>query len=123
MSMFERIMPRACEDCVFGVSDSATSDMAARTSAGRLVEVWVISSSKLPARNCINFILSKAAAALLSERWTRAPSGATALPLACGGAVRSMKLHQGRVEGLVTARDCEFLPAARIRHLGAPPAA
>jgi hypothetical protein len=31
--------------------------MAARTSGGRLVEVWVINSSKLLGRNCINFIL------------------------------------------------------------------
>ena len=53
MSMFERMMSSACEDCVPGVSPPAASDIAARTSGGRLVEVWVISSSRLPARNSI----------------------------------------------------------------------
>jgi hypothetical protein len=53
MSMLERMMSNACEDCVAGVSISAASDMAARTSGGRLVEVWVISSKRLPARNSI----------------------------------------------------------------------
>ena len=53
MSMFERMMSSACEDCVAGVSMLAASDMAARTSGGRLVEVWVISSKRLLARNSI----------------------------------------------------------------------
>ena len=53
MSMFERMMSSACADCVPGVSTPAASDMAARTSGGRLVEVWVISSKRLPARNSI----------------------------------------------------------------------
>src|SRR5437867_12872677 len=57
MSIFDRMISSACEDCVFGVSDSETNDMAARTSGGRLVEVWVISSSRLLGRNCICFIL------------------------------------------------------------------
>ena len=39
MSTFERMMSSACEDCVDGVSAAAASDMAARTSGGRLVEV------------------------------------------------------------------------------------
>ena len=39
ISMFERMMSSACEDCVDGVSAAAASDMAARTSGGRLVEV------------------------------------------------------------------------------------
>src|SRR6476660_6712363 len=53
MSIFDRMMLSACADCVAGVSDSEAIDMAARTSAGRLVDVCVISSSKLLARNCI----------------------------------------------------------------------
>src|SRR5712675_711458 len=57
ISMFDRMMFSACEDCVFGVSDSETSDMAARTSGGRLVEVRVINSSRMLERNCISFIL------------------------------------------------------------------
>src|ERR1700681_77223 len=54
MSMLERIMSSAWEDCVSGVSSLAAMDMAARTSGGRFVDVWVISSSKLPARNSIS---------------------------------------------------------------------
>ena len=46
-------MSSACEDCVPGVSWLAAIDIAARTSGGRLVEVWVISSSRLLARNSI----------------------------------------------------------------------
>src|ERR1700686_4098873 len=66
MSMLERIMLKACEDCVFGVSDSETICIAARTSGGRLVEVWGISSSKLLDRNCMNFILPKVLRNLVS---------------------------------------------------------
>src|ERR1700730_8755296 len=54
MSMLDKIMSSAWEDCVCGVSSSAAMDMAARTSGGRLVDVSVISSSKLPARNSIS---------------------------------------------------------------------
>ena len=50
----DRIMSKACEDCVSGVSSFAAMFMAWRTSGGRLVDVWVISSSKLPARNSIS---------------------------------------------------------------------
>src|SRR6516165_4010231 len=53
MSMFERMISRACEDCVRGVSEPAASDIAARTSGGKLVEVCVISSRRLAARNSI----------------------------------------------------------------------
>src|SRR6516225_8818485 len=53
MSIFERMISRACEDCVRGVSEPATSDIAARTSGGKLVEVCVISSRRLAARNSI----------------------------------------------------------------------
>src|ERR1035437_6338088 len=53
ISMFERIMSNACEDCVAGVSMFAASDIAARTSGGRLVEVCVISSKRLAAKNSI----------------------------------------------------------------------
>ena len=53
ISTLERMMSSACDDCVAGVSWLAASDIAARTSGGRLVEVWVISSSKLLARNSI----------------------------------------------------------------------
>jgi len=41
---------------VSGVSSFAAMDMAARTSGGRFVDVWVISSSKLLARNSISLI-------------------------------------------------------------------
>src|SRR5579862_9031178 len=54
MSMLDKIMSNAWEDCVSGVSSVAAIFMAARTSGGRLVDVWVISSSKLPARNSIS---------------------------------------------------------------------
>src|ERR1700681_3662184 len=54
MSMLDKIMSSAWEDCVSGVSSLAAMDMAARTSGGRLVDVWVISSSRLPARNSIS---------------------------------------------------------------------
>src|SRR5216683_6676357 len=54
MSMLDKIMSNAWEDCVSGVSSLAAMDIAARTSGGRLVDVWVISSSKLPARNSIS---------------------------------------------------------------------
>src|ERR1035441_5560087 len=53
ISTLDRMMSSACEDCVAGVSWLAASDMAARTSGGRLVDVWVISSSRLAARNSI----------------------------------------------------------------------
>src|SRR5258708_35915016 len=54
MSMLDRIMSKAWEDCVSGVSSVAAMFIAIRTSVGRLVDVWVISSSKLPARNSIS---------------------------------------------------------------------
>src|ERR1700676_1857550 len=54
ISMLDKIMSNAWEDCVSGVSSFAAMDIAARTSGGRLVDVWVISSSKLPARNSIS---------------------------------------------------------------------
>src|ERR1700693_5785306 len=54
MSMLDKMMSSAWEDCVSGVSSLAAMFMAARTSGGRLVDVWVISSSKLPARNSIS---------------------------------------------------------------------
>src|SRR5580700_6234381 len=53
ISMFARMILNACEDCVCGVSASDAIDMAARTSGGRFVDVCVISSSKLLARNSI----------------------------------------------------------------------
>src|SRR5579863_10554474 len=53
MSMLDKIMLKAWEDCVSGVSSLAAMFMAARTSGGRFVDVWVINSSKLPARNSI----------------------------------------------------------------------
>src|SRR5450759_5565302 len=53
ISTLERMISSACEDCVAGVSWLAASDIAARTSGGRLVDVWVISSNRLPARNSI----------------------------------------------------------------------
>src|SRR5215469_18118550 len=55
ISILARMMLNACEDCVPGVSLSVANDMAARTSGGRLVEVWVISSSRLDARNSMKF--------------------------------------------------------------------
>src|ERR1700722_6098519 len=54
MSMLDKIMSNACEDCVSGVSSVAAIDIAARTSGGRLGDVSVISSSKLPAGNSIS---------------------------------------------------------------------
>src|SRR5580693_5653219 len=54
MSILDNIMSNAWEDCVSGVSSLAAMFMAARTSGGRLVEVCVISSSRLPARNSIS---------------------------------------------------------------------
>src|ERR1700688_4599700 len=54
MSMLDKIISSAWEDCVSGVSSLGAMDMAARTSGGRLVDVCVISSSKLPARNSIS---------------------------------------------------------------------
>src|SRR5579863_337160 len=54
MSMFDKIMSNAWEDCVSGVSSFAAMFIAARTSGGRFVDVWVISSSRLPARNSIS---------------------------------------------------------------------
>ena len=53
ISMLARMMLSACEDCVCGVSASDAMDMAARTSGGKLVDVCVISSSRLVARNSI----------------------------------------------------------------------
>ena len=50
MSMLVAMMLSACEDCVPGVSAPMASPMAARTSGGRLVEVWVISSIRLSFR-------------------------------------------------------------------------
>ena len=43
----------ACDDCVSGVSAPIAMPMAWRTSGGRLVDVWVMSSIKLSSRNCI----------------------------------------------------------------------
>ena len=54
MSTLDKIMSSAWEDCVPGVSSLAAIDIAARTSGGRFVDVWVISSSRLPARNSIS---------------------------------------------------------------------
>src|ERR1700722_15462955 len=54
ISMLDKIMSNAWEDCVSGVSSLAAMFMAARTSGGRFVDVCVISSSKLPARNSIS---------------------------------------------------------------------
>src|SRR5579864_6976290 len=54
MSMLDKIMSKAWEDWVSDVSSVAAIFMAARTSGGRLVDVWVISSSRLPARNSIS---------------------------------------------------------------------
>src|SRR5580658_4701928 len=53
ISILERIIFRACEDCVCGVSASDAIDIAARTSGGKFVDVCVISSSRLVARNSI----------------------------------------------------------------------
>ena len=44
--------------CVSGVSSLIASPMAARTSGGRLVEVWVISSIRLLVKNSIVLMLS-----------------------------------------------------------------
>src|ERR1035437_6546090 len=64
MSTFWRMMSSARADCVFGVSRSAAIDMAARTSGGKLADVWTTSSRRLAARNSIiasaNAYLSKA---------------------------------------------------------------
>src|ERR1043165_3497423 len=54
ISTLARMISSACEDCVPGVSLPAASDIAARTSGGRLVEVWVMSSRRLVERNSIN---------------------------------------------------------------------
>src|SRR5216683_2313295 len=53
MSTLDKMMSSAWEDWVPGVSLPAAIAIAARTSGGRLVDVWVISSSRLPARNSI----------------------------------------------------------------------
>src|SRR5712692_3927013 len=53
MSTLDKIMSRAWEDWVPGVSLPAAIAMAARTSGGRFVDVWVMSSNRLPARNSI----------------------------------------------------------------------
>src|ERR1700690_139107 len=53
MSMLPAMMASACAACVPGVSAGAASDMAARTSGGRLVEVSVIRSRRLLLRNCM----------------------------------------------------------------------
>src|SRR6266851_7185665 len=75
MSMLDKIMSNAWEDCVSGVSSLAAMDIAARTSGGRLVDVCVISSSRLPARNSISLPLQTCYFTLLraesSERSSR----------------------------------------------------
>src|ERR1035437_6028241 len=53
MSMFDRMMSSACEDCVPGVSPPAVFDIAARTSGGKFVDVWMTNSNKLLAKNSI----------------------------------------------------------------------
>src|SRR3954453_15884483 len=53
MSTFDRMMSSACDACVPGVSSWAAIDIAARTSGGRFVDVCVISSRRLLARNSI----------------------------------------------------------------------
>src|SRR4030088_3173060 len=53
MSTLDKIMSSAWEDCVPGVSLPAAIAIAARTSGGRFVDVWVMSSNRLPARNSI----------------------------------------------------------------------
>src|SRR5450755_3527108 len=53
ISMFERMISSAWADCVAGVSAAAVIFMAARTSGGRLVEVWMINARRLPARKSI----------------------------------------------------------------------
>src|SRR5260370_13460116 len=53
ISTLDKMMSSAWEDWVPGVSLSAAIDIAARTSGGRLVDVWVMSSNRLPARNSI----------------------------------------------------------------------
>ena len=52
--MFSPMMASACPDCVWGFSVRSAHAMALRTSGGRFVEVWMISSSMLSLRNCIN---------------------------------------------------------------------
>src|ERR1039457_2342271 len=56
MSMCDRMMLSACEDWVWGVSVPAVSDIAARTSGGRFVDVWVISSRRLLVRSSIQYL-------------------------------------------------------------------
>src|ERR1700730_9792767 len=51
ISTLDKIMSSAWEDCVPGVSLRAAIDIAARTSGGRFVDVSVMSSSRLVARN------------------------------------------------------------------------
>src|ERR1700730_8372863 len=53
MSTLDKIMSRAWEDWVPGISLPAAIAIAARTSGGRFVDVWVMSSNRLPARNSI----------------------------------------------------------------------
>src|SRR5580693_7703966 len=53
ISMFEKMMLRACDAWVSGFSARPVALMAARTSGGRLVEVWVISSTRLFCRKCM----------------------------------------------------------------------
>ena len=47
------MMFSAWEACVSGVSSRVAILIASRTSGGRLVEVCVINSTRLAARNCI----------------------------------------------------------------------
>src|ERR1700676_3634285 len=72
MSTLDKIMSNACEDWVPGVSLPAAIAIAARTSGGRFVDVWVISSSRLPARNSIG--ISKVALRFLGFNETRISS-------------------------------------------------
>src|ERR1700722_6195311 len=53
MSIFEGMMFSAWDDCVPGVSPPIAIPIACRTSGGRLVEVWVMSSMRLSSRNCM----------------------------------------------------------------------
>src|SRR6202034_3378946 len=53
ISIFEAIMFSAWDDWVPGVSAEMAIPMAWRTSGGRLVDVWVMSSMRLSSRNCM----------------------------------------------------------------------
>src|SRR4051812_48750037 len=100
ISILEKMMLSACDACVLGVSATPAALMAARTSGGRLVAVWVISSRRLLSRNCMESdILSTALCPLASGQQTSSRFGEISEDKIRAGATdRGESLHHGALQ-------------------------